>query len=252
MAKNIIGIGSLLIVAVAGVVVFLDSGKENAAQSSNVVESNVKKTKKVEEKYPEGKLSDWNLVLVNYQNKIKDENPPLEDLGNGYSVDKRIVKPYEELANAAEKAGFPLQMVSGFRSISEQEGLINENIAQNEAQGMTYEEAKEATMKLMTPPGYGEHNTGLAVDVVGSDYYNEQIDDLLNEVYANDPSAKWLAENAPKYGFILRYPKGKEKITNIDFEPWHFRYVGVATAEYITQYQLTLEEYTKLLEKAGR
>nr|WP_262588498.1 M15 family metallopeptidase [Staphylococcus sp. IVB6181] len=86
--------------------------------------------------------------------------------------------------------------------------------------------------------GYSEHQTGLAFDV-GSNRYNK---DFLKE-YGETPEGKWLAKHAHEYGFILRYPKGKEQITGYQYEPWHFRYVGKKTAKAIYDKQLTLEEY---------
>ena len=85
-------------------------------------------------------------------------------------------------------------------------------------------------------PGASEHQIGLALDIV-TDSYRE-----LNEGFAETAAGKWLAENSYKYGFILRYPLGKEYITGIEYEPWHFRYVGVEAATVITEQGITLEE----------
>ena len=87
------------------------------------------------------------------------------------------------------------------------------------------------------PPGCSEHETGLALDIVSLD--NQRLEEAQEET----PENIWLRENCWKYGFILRYPRGKEDITGIDYEPWHFRYVGHAAAEEITRLGLTLEEY---------
>ena len=80
---------------------------------------------------------------------------------------------------------------------------------------------------------------GLALDIVTPDYQS------LDDGFADTAAAKWLKDNSYKYGFILRYPKGKEDITGVIFEPWHFRYVGVEAATDITKNNLTLEEYLK-------
>ena len=105
------------------------------------------------------------------------------------------------------------------------------------SKGMDYEEAyNEATRQVM-PPGYSEHETGLALDIVAADYQ------LLDDAQENTEENRWLRENCWKYGFILRYPKDKEDITQIDYESWHFRYVGTEAAEYIMKNNITLEEY---------
>ena len=81
-------------------------------------------------------------------------------------------------------------------------------------------------------PGYSEHQTGLCTDI-----------NTVDSSFANTKEAKWLADNSYKYGFILRFPKGKEDITGYKYEPWHYRYVGEETAKIIYDEDLTLEEY---------
>ena len=88
-------------------------------------------------------------------------------------------------------------------------------------------------------PGASEHQVGLALDIVCSTYYR------LDEAFGDTEAGKWLAENSYQYGFILRYPKDKEEITGIEYEPWHFRYVGKEAAKEMTEQKLTLEEYVE-------
>lgn len=106
---------------------------------------------------------------------------------------------------------------------------------------MSYLEAFRASAQAVTIPGSSEHQIGLALDIVSDSYT------LLEEGFADTDAGKWLADNSYRYGFILRYPKGKEDITGIEFEPWHFRYVGEPAATYIYQHNLTLEEFVQLL-----
>ncbi|SJZ75404.1 D-alanyl-D-alanine carboxypeptidase [Pilibacter termitis] len=211
-----------------------------------------KEENKVAIALPNVKTSDWDLVLVNDTHKASEKAPELEKLSNGYELDKRVAPFWVKLNAAAEKAGHELQMVSAYRSPEEQEKIVQENIGLNMSENMSEEEAQEETMKVMTRPGYSEHNTGLALDVVGVDYYNDHLDNLLVKEYAQDASAKWLALHVSEYGFILRYPQGAQSITGINFEPWHFRYVGVENAKYITEHHLTLEEYIELLKGVGK
>jgi D-alanyl-D-alanine carboxypeptidase len=93
-------------------------------------------------------------------------------------------------------------------------------------------------------PGSSEHQSGLAMDIA-----SKSTDLNLTEGFAETIEGKWLAENAHRFGFILRYPKGKEAITNYEYEPWHFRYVGEKAATVIYQHDWTLEEYFKEVKK---
>ena len=106
-----------------------------------------------------------------------------------------------------------------------------------QGQGDERSEAYEEASRSVAIPGTSEHQLGLALDILGSGYSS------LNEGFADTKAGQWLAENCAKYGFILRYPKGKEDITGIIYEPWHFRYVGNPHALMISDEGLTLEEY---------
>jgi D-alanyl-D-alanine carboxypeptidase len=102
-------------------------------------------------------------------------------------------------------------------------------------------------MKYLTKPGLSEHHTGLALDVLDTEWYNQG--NMLDEAFGETEAGKWLAENVCHYGFVIRYEKGKEKITGINYEPWHIRYVGKENAEYMYQNKLVLEEYIDQLKK---
>ncbi|MGM0124393.1 zinc D-Ala-D-Ala carboxypeptidase [Enterococcus sp. AZ194] len=198
---------------------------------------------------PNVSVKDWSLVLVGPENKLTNEvnENNLEALTDGHQVDKRIVTSFEALEEAAQKAKHPLVVISAFRSVAYQQTVFDRNVtSEMSKEGISEEEAIAETKKTVTEPGYSEHHTGLAVDVVDESWYNNYPDEVLEEGFGKEAGAKWLAENAPKYGFIIRYPKGKEAITKIDYEPWHLRYVGEESAKYITEHHLTLEEYLKL------
>jgi hypothetical protein len=107
--------------------------------------------------------------------------------------------------------------------------------------GYSREKAEQVAATRVAPPGTSEHNTGLAVDILSGDYYYHHS--TMEESFEYDAEAIWMAEHCAEYGFILRYPKGKQDVTGIIFEPWHFRYVGVEIATYIMENNLTLEEY---------
>ena len=100
--------------------------------------------------------------------------------------------------------------------------------------------SKNYALNCSAKPGHSEHQTGLAVDVEGS---NNDYDKFESSIEFN-----WMINNSYKYGFILRYPKGKENITGFKYEPWHYRYVGIELAKYLYKNNLTLEEYKKTLD----
>lgn len=212
-----------------------EDAQEQAAVSDEVNEEN----------FPTVSLDDWSLVLVGPSNKIEKEiaQKDLGKLSNGYLVDQRIVSAYEKLADAAKSAGHPLAMVSAYRSVAYQEEIFNANVNTLMSQGHTKEEAIRITKLTFTEPGYSEHHTGLAVDVVDQDWYQNHTGELLNEGFGDTDGGKWLQAHAREYGFIIRYPKGKHDITQIDYEPWHLRYVGVEVATYIEEHEMTFEEF---------
>lgn len=135
----------------------------------------------------------------------------------------------EKMFHAAEKKGIILYGVSGYRSYERQRNIYNRNVALH---------GKKATDALSAKPGSSEHQTGLTIDVSAS-----SVNCLLTERLATTKEGRWLAKNAHKYGFIIRYPKGKSKITGYSYEPWHIRYVGITVATYLYKNSLTLEEY---------
>lgn len=226
----------------------------DTTESSSTTKISKQKTKtKTTAELPDVSPDDWKLVLVGPENKLEtevDESSQLTALSNGYLIDKRIESDYQEFAQAAQDAGYPLVMVSAFRSVTSQEQVFAQHVQEVMAQqGITEEAATKITKETITEPGYSEHHTGLAVDVVDEDWYNNYPSTVLEASYGDQPGAKWIAENCAKYGFIVRYPKNREDITKITYEPWHLRYVGKESAEYITKNQLTLEEYLNELNE---
>ena len=137
---------------------------------------------------------------------------------------------YEKMATDAKTAGFELVAFSWFRSFEYQDTLYNNYVNRD---------GQEKADRYSARPGYSEHQTGLAFDVG-----EKGKEDLwLTEEFGETEAGKWLVENAQNYGFILRYPYGKEEITGYMYESWHFRYVGTELATKIKQANVTLEEY---------
>jgi D-alanyl-D-alanine carboxypeptidase len=142
---------------------------------------------------------------------------------------KEAAQALEQMFAAAQKDGIHLAGVSGFRSFETQTSLFNYYV---NTQG------EETARMYSAEPGHSEHQTGLAMDVSGSTGKC-----AADDCFANEPEAPWLAAHAADYGFIVRYPKGKESITGYAYEPWHMRYVGVTMAKQIAAKGVTLEEF---------
>lgn len=186
----------------------------------------------------------WNLVYFgNGKAVTAQELAHWDDNGWNYTpvVDAEAYGPLKQMFADAKAAGVPLALVSSFRSIKLQDALFDDYVEANMNKGMSREEAIKAANSLRTYAGTSEHNTGLCFDLA------EEGSGWLREGFENTAQGKWLRENAPKYGFILRYPKDKTEITGISYEPWHFRYVGVEHAQKITQQGMCLEEYIESL-----
>ncbi|MDF2612931.1 MAG: D-alanyl-D-alanine carboxypeptidase [Clostridia bacterium] len=137
--------------------------------------------------------------------------------------------------NSAAKENINLVAVSGYRSYGRQNTIYNHYIKKF---------GQKETDRFSAKPGYSEHQTGLAMDVSA-----QSIGYSLTERFGNTKEGKWLASNAHKYGFIIRYPKGKEKITGYMYEPWHVRYVGEELAAYLYINHLAMEEMQTFFDK---
>lgn len=204
-----------------------------------------KKTKKEETKLvlaEESEKDKWYLKLVNAKNPMTEADVPeveTETLDSeGYQVDARIMQDLEDMFEAAWEDGRSPMICSAFRSWDTQVSLHQNKINRlmNE-EGLDEESAAVKAATVVAKPGTSEHQVGLALDIVSSEYTN------LDEAQMETEDQKWLMENSWKYGFILRYPLDKSDITGVIFEPWHYRYVGKKAAKEITEQNLTLEEY---------
>lgn len=180
----------------------------------------------------------WYLMLVNQSHPMEDGYvPELANIDDSHQVDARVLEPLQNMLKAASDEGYSLYVCSAYRSVDRQKELFNESMIDYVNQGMTYYEAAIETAKSIAWPGESEHATGLAMDIVSSDYAG------LDEKQGETDDQKWLMEHCYEYGFILRYPKDKSEDTGIIYEPWHYRYVGVEAALAIRDQGATLEEY---------
>lgn len=187
------------------------------------------------------------LILVNPWNYIPEGyEPELETVQGKYKMDIKAAESARNLVAAAAEAGFNMQLCSAYRTVQKSEELYNRKVNQYIGYGYSEEDAKIEAAKWVAPPGTSEHHTGLAMDLVSSDYWGYYSD--LEHDYEKFDSFKWLYAHCHEFGFILRYPKDKQDITGITYEPWHYRYVGVEAAAYIMENGLCLEEYLELIK----
>ncbi len=175
------------------------------------------------------------LLLCNKFYKLPDNYEP-EDLVNWnskyYYGDVQVTKQevydaFIDMWNAANNEGIYLIVNSSYRDYASQEELYN---TYKDSYGTTAADA------VASRPGYSEHQTGLSVDIFSKD-------NTSTKTFKESNAYNWLVNNSYKYGFILRYPEGKENLTGYEFEAWHYRYVGKKIAKDVHDKNLTYEEY---------
>ncbi|MDR1736418.1 MAG: M15 family metallopeptidase [Oscillospiraceae bacterium] len=186
-----------------------------------------------------GERDGWMLTLVNRETPFSEDDAPpsLEELPNGLKFDSRAIGALNAMLDEMTKQGLSPVVCSAYRTLEKQTALFEGEVTKNMDEGLSRAEAVEKTMQSVAYPGTSEHHLGLAADIVSLEYQR------LTERQAETPEVKWLLKHCAEYGFILRYPAGKEHLTGIVFEPWHFRYVGVTAAKEISENGLCLEEY---------
>lgn len=184
------------------------------------------------------------LVLVNKDHELSSSyEAGLRDICYGRLQAADVL--YEDLCAMLEggrEAGYEYWIASAARDRAYQQGLVDEDVENYMAKGYSYEAALEKTYEYTMPAGKSEHETGLALDILCS------TNTLMDESQAGEPGNRWLAQHCHEYGFILRYPREKEDITGIQYEPWHFRYVGREAAAYLKEKGWTLEEFYGAME----
>lgn len=188
-----------------------------------------------------GVLDNPNLIIVNQQHPIQKELKFERFLIGKETINTSIINSLSRLFSEAEKNGFRFTLVSGYRSIAYQKNLFDQSVQRHRNAGYSLEQAQNMTLSYSQMPGSSEHHTGLAVDIIDTAFLNDR-QDLYDDV-DQLISQQWLINHAVDYGFILRYPKTKVNWTGINYEPWHFRFVGQENAIYMTKNGLSLEEY---------
>lgn len=185
----------------------------------------------------------WNLLLVNKTHPIPENyEVKLATISGSMKCDERVQPVLLEMLKDARKDGVDLMVCSPYRDYKLQSTLFERKINAYMALGYSYVESYKRTSQKVTVPGASEHQLGLAFDIVTPGH------STLDYEFGDTNAGKWLKDNCKNYGFILRYPRGKEYITSIEYEPWHFRYVGKEAATYIMENEITLEEFIEELE----
>lgn len=190
---------------------------------------------------PESSASpeDWNLILVNWENPLPEDFsiPRLTQLVNGHAIDSRAYPALQDMMDAARAEGLQPTICSSFRTWDKQEKLFQNKVQMLLAEGYGQAEAEEQAAMWVARPGTSEHQAGLAVDIVDKSYQ------LLDQGQEDTAVQRWLMAHCAQYGFILRYPADKAELTGVNYEPWHYRYVGMETAAEIMERGICLEEY---------
>ena len=247
-ASRLIALIIILIIAVVGAAAFLmhkisedarieaaEKAAEEAAQKQAEEEAQKQAEEAAKEQARLEKIEEekkqWYLILVNNQNAMPDDfDIDTVEVEDGYYIDARVNDALREMLADCRAAGYSPRLISTFRTRETQQYLYDHT-------------ANKADTAV---PGHSEHECGLAADIIdaGSLGWSDPLIDEQEDM----PAQKWLMEHCQDYGFILRYPKDKEDITEIIYEPWHYRYVGKEHAATIMSNGLCLEEYIENFE----
>lgn len=229
MKKFLAAIVIIILGIIAGIAIFgsrASAPQHNAAPASHHASFNKQQYSLTNPTSP------WVVV-----NKLRPLNPidyapsDLVSVGNGQEMRSAAASALTTMETAASKQGINFYPYSGYRSYQTQVAAYNSEVS---AFGNTKADEESAR------PGYSEHQTGWAVDLGTSGCQ-------IGECFASTAAGKWLAANAYQYGFLLRYPEGFQNITGYEYEPWHFRYIGVALSEQMHKQGIaTLEQFFDL------
>lgn len=218
------------------------AGADAAVPKADAAQTAAEKT---EEPAAEEEETDdsWMLMLVNGENPLPEgyEAPELTKVRTGHYVDSRIYDALQQMLSDARAAGVSPVICSSYRTWAGQTKLYNNQVRLWKSWGYIGAAAEAKAATWVARPGTSEHQTGLALDIVDLYYQG------LYAQQANTATQKWLMAHCAEYGFILRYPKDKVEITGVNYEPWHYRYVGVEAAKEITESGVCLEEYLETL-----
>lgn len=246
-AKTIFAWCGILLIAVLVILLFVVFGDKDGSSSSsgsNSVSASIPEVLPSESLPVEPVTTpiprdEWYMVLANRDSVLAADFAveQTETVGEAL-VDARIAEALRQMVNDAAAAGIRLKPTNGYRTVARQQELWNARVQKLMTEnGLSQADAEVQALNYTSRAGTSDHNTGLGLDIVSEDYPGK------DEGYANTAAAAWLAEHAVDYGFILRYPSDKTDVTGMDFEPYHYRYVGTEQAQLIKAGGLCLEEY---------
>ena len=193
-------------------------------------------------------LDDPRMILVSRAHKMPEDYPiETKECGSATAINKTLqteaADAFLSMQAAAAKDGVDVRMQSGYRSVSYQKKLYDNKTQYYRNKGLSEAAAREKAATIVNPPGCSEHNCGLAADL------NSPEHTTLDTGFADTAAFRWLQEHAVEYGFLLRYPEGAEAVTEITYEPWHWRYVGPENAALLCRSGLCFEDAIALLEQ---
>lgn len=176
----------------------------------------------------------WQYVLASADSPIGDYAPPqLVTVENGQQFDSRAAVSLQNFIAAARAQGLSVCLSSAYRDYYSQQYLYNRKVEQLGGD-------KAAAARIVLPAGTSEHQLGLCADIT------DQYYDVKTEALEDTALFQWMQAHCAEYGFVVRYPKDKQDITGVMYEPWHFRYVGEEAAQYMVDHNLCLEEFLAL------
>ena len=184
----------------------------------------------------------WAVFLIDSRHPMpKDYTLYLENI----TPERHVARPCAGFARPlladAEKDGIRLTVASAYRSIAKQAANLNELAAEYAKDGYSPAASMAAALREIQRPGCSEHNFGLAADLISPDWYVRHS--TINDDFENTEQYRWLAANSWKYGFVVRYQKARANFDDIEYEPWHYRFVGLKTAKFLYENDLTLDEF---------
>lgn len=248
-AKTIFAWCGILLIAVLVILLFVVFGDKDEPSSSSSGSSSVSAS--TSDVLPSESLpaepavaapiprDEWYMVLANRNSVLPMDFAveQTETVGEAV-VDARIAEALRQMVNDAAAAGIKLKATNGYRTVARQQELWDARVQKLMTEnGMSKADAEVRALDFTSRAGTSDHNTGLGLDIVSEDHPGKDV------AFADTAASAWLAEHAAEYGFIQRYPSDKTAETGMDFEPYHYRYVGVEQAQLIKASGLCLEEY---------
>ena len=219
--------------------VIANAGETDSNSSNNNTSNSTETNNPTDNTSNTTQIDDWRIRLANYDNLLpEDFEVELANIDETRQFDARAIDYLTDMLNDMRKDGIVnIWVQSAYRSVARQKELYDNKMNEYLEEGKTQEEAQKLTEEYINKPGSSDHNLGLAVDF-----------NYVDNSFAKTDAYKWLLKNAENYGFILRYPKDKEDITKIEYESWHWRYVGEEHAKKMNELDMCLEEYVDYLK----